>query len=96
VIGREALVNGRPTEIVGIAPKGFHGAFPALVDVQLYLPLSIVAEDQAATPGAYQNGNLFTNRTDRELTVLGMLNPGFTVAQAQSAARLVQARLASQ
>jgi predicted permease len=96
VVGRQALVNGKPTEIIGIAPKGFHGALPSLVDVQLYLPLSIVAEDQAATPGAYQNGNLFTNRTDRELAVLGMLNPGITVAQAQSAARLIQARLASQ
>jgi predicted permease len=96
VVGREALVNGKPTEIIGVAPKGFHGALPSLIDVQLYLPLSIVAEDQAATPGAFQNGNLLTNRTDRELAVLGMLNPGITVAQAQSAARLIQARLASQ
>ncbi len=96
VVGREALVNGKPTEIIGIAPKGFHGALPSLVDVQLYLPLSIVAEDQAAAPGAYQDGNLFTNRTDRELAVLGMLNPGITVGQAQGAARVIQARLAGQ
>jgi predicted permease len=96
VVGRQALVNGKPTEIIGIAPEGFHGALPSLVDVQLYLPLSIVAEDQAAAPGAYANGNLFTNRTDRELSVLGMLNPGVSVTQAQSAARLIQGRLASQ
>jgi putative ABC transport system permease protein len=86
VVGRQALVNGKPTEIIGIAPEGFHGALPSLVDVQLYLPLSIVAEDQAAAPGAYANGNLFTNRTDRELSVLGMLNPGVSVTQAQTAA----------
>ena len=96
VVGRQALVNGKPTEIVGIAPEGFHGAVPSLVDVQLYLPLSIVAEDQAAAPGAYQNGNLFTNRSDRELAILGMLKPGIRVTQAQSAARLIQGRLASQ
>ena len=96
VVGRQALVNGKPTEIIGIAPKGFHGALPALVDVQLYLPLSIVAEDQAAAPGAYQNGNLFTNRTDRELSVLGMLKPDVSVTQAESAARLIQGRLATQ
>jgi len=96
VVGRSALVNGRPTEIIGIAPKGFHGAVPSLIDMQLYLPLSIVAEDQAATPGAYQGGNLFTNRTDRELAVLGMLKPGVSVAQAQSLVRVIQARLASQ
>jgi len=96
VVGQQTLVNGKPTEIIGIAPEGFHGALPALVDVQLYLPLSIVAEDQAAAPGAYQNGNLFTNRTDRELAVLGMLNTSISVAQAQSAARLIQTRLASQ
>lgn len=96
VVGRPALVNGKPTEIIGIAPEGFHGAVPSLIDVQLYLPLSIVAEDQAAAPGAYQNGNLFTNRTDRELVVLGMLKPGISVAQAQNLARLIQARLASQ
>jgi hypothetical protein len=86
VVGRQALVNGKPTEIIGIAPEGFHGALPSLVDVQLCLPLSIVAEDQAAAPGAYANGNLFTNRTDRELSVLGVLNPGVSVTQAQSAA----------
>jgi predicted permease len=96
VVGRSALVNGKPTEIIGIAPEGFHGAVPSLIDMQLYLPLSIVAEDQAAAPGAYQNGNLFTNRTDRELAVLGMLKPGISVAQAQSLVRLIQARLASQ
>jgi predicted permease len=96
VVGRQALVNGKPTEIIGIAPEGFHGALPSLVDVQLYLPLSIVAEDQAAAPGAYANGNLFTNRTDRELSILGMLQPGVSVAQAQSAARLIQGRLANQ
>lgn len=96
VVGRQTLVNGKPTEIVGIAAEGFHGALPSLVDVQLYLPLSIVAEDQAAAPGAYQNGNLFTNRTDRELAILGMLKPGISVTQAQSAARLIQERLAGQ
>jgi len=96
VVGRQALVNGKPTEIIGIAPEGFHGAFPSLVDVQMYLPLSIVAEDQDAAPGAYQNGNLFTNRTDRELGVLGMLKPGSSVAQAQSAVRVIQARLSTQ
>jgi predicted permease len=96
VVGQQALVNGKPTEIIGIAPEGFHGAVPSLIDIQLYLPLSIVAEDQAAAPGAYQGGNLFTNRTDRELVVLGMLKPGISVAQAQSMARLIQSRLASQ
>ncbi len=96
VVGRQALVNGKPTEIIGIAPEGFHGAVPSLIDIQLYLPLSIVAEDQAAAPGAYQSRNLFTNRTDRELAVLGTLKPGITVAQAQGAAHLIQGRLASQ
>lgn len=96
VVGQQALVNGKPTLIVGIAPEGFHGAVPSLIDIQIYLPMSIVAEDQAATPGAYAGGNLFTNRTDREMSVLGMLKPGVTVGQAQSAARLIQGRLASQ
>ncbi len=96
IIGQLVLVNGKPTEIIGIATEGFHGAFPSLVDVQLYLPLSIIAEDQAAAPGTYQYGNLFTNRTDRELNVLGMLKPGIAIKQAQSAARLVQGRLAAQ
>jgi len=96
VVGQQALVNGKPTEIVGIAPEGFHGAVPSLIDIQLYLPISIVAEDQAATPGSYSTGNLFTNRTDRELNVLGMLKPGISVTHAQSAARLIQARLADQ
>jgi len=93
VVGQQALVNGKPTEIIGIAPEGFHGAGPSIVDVQLYLPLSIVAEDELPS---YQNGNLFTNRPSRELGVLGMLNPGVSVARAQVAARTIQERLASQ
>ncbi|MGH9736830.1 MAG: ABC transporter permease [Candidatus Acidiferrales bacterium] len=96
VVGQQALVNGKPTQIIGIAPEGFHGALPSLVDIQLYLPLSIVAEDQAAAPGSFQTGNLFTNRTDRELSVLGMLKPGVSITQAESAARLIQGRLARQ
>jgi predicted permease len=93
VVGQQALVNGQPTEIIGIAPEGFHGAGPSVIDVQLYLPLSIVAEDELPS---YRNGNLFTNRPSRELGVLGMLKPGVSVARAQIAARLIQARLASQ
>jgi putative ABC transport system permease protein len=96
IVGQQVLVNGKPTDIIGVAPEGFHGAQPALVDIQLYLPLSIIAEDQAAAPGTYQYGNLFTNRTDRELNVLGVLKPGITLRQAQSVARLVQGRLAAQ
>jgi len=96
VVGQQALVNGKPTLIIGVVPEGFHGAVPSLVDIQLYLPISIVAGDQAAAPGAYQGGNLFTNRTDRELSVLAMLKPGVTAGQAQSAARLIQGRLAGQ
>ena len=93
VVGQQALVNGKPTEIVGIAPEGFHGIEPSLIDVQLYLPLSIVAEDELPS---YQSGNLFTSRVSRELAVGGMLKPGISVAQAQSMARLIQARLASE
>ena len=93
VVGQQALVNGKPTEIIGIAPPGFHGIQPSLIDVQLYLPLSIVAEDELPS---YLNGNLFTNRPSRELAVLGMLKPGVSVSRAQSAARLIQERLASQ
>jgi len=93
VVGQQALVNGQPTEIIGIAPEGFHGIEPSLVDVQLYLPLSIVAEDELPS---YKTGNLFTNRPSRELAVLGMLKPGVSVARAQIAARLIQGRLASQ
>ena len=96
VVGRQALVNGKPTQVIGVAPEGFHGAVPSLIDIQLYLPLSIVAEDQAAAPGSYQTGNLFTNRTDRELGVLGMLKPSVSITQAESAARLIQARLAQE
>ncbi len=96
VVGRQALVNGKPTQVIGIAPEGFHGAVPSLIDIQLYLPLSIVAEDQAAAPGSYQTGNLFTNRTDRELAVLGMLKPNVSITQAESATRLIQARLAQE
>jgi macrolide transport system ATP-binding/permease protein len=86
-VGKQVLVNGRPATIVGVTPKDFHGTLFAF-DLDGYLPLG------ALKTGA--SNTFWTDRRERELTLLGRLRPGVRVAKAQSLIDLVTARLAIQ
>ncbi|MGH9533887.1 MAG: ADOP family duplicated permease [Terriglobales bacterium] len=76
VVGRSVTVNGAPTTIVGVAPRGFEGMDPG-VEWDLLLPLA----RERATPR-----HAAERRTDFWLTVVARLAPGVSRAQAQAAA----------
>lgn len=88
VIGKQVRVDGKPTVILGVAPKGFRGVYSNL-DLAGYLPLSMMAQQQSS------NG-FWTDRKQRTLTVLGRLDAGVPLVQAQSLANVVAKRLAGE
>ncbi|HUK88819.1 MAG TPA: ABC transporter permease, partial [Blastocatellia bacterium] len=89
VIGRVVEVDGHPATIIGVVDQSFNGPY-SLVEMDLYMPIGV----KAAGVSSFGSTNMFTSRDDREMRVLGTLNPGVTVDQAQSALRVVAGRLA--
>lgn len=88
VIGKQVRVDGNAAVVVGVAPKGFHGV-AANVDMQAYLPLSMMA-------GESRGNGLWTDRSQRVLAVLGRLKSGSSVPQAQSSVNLIATRLSKE
>ena len=88
VIGKHIAVNGRPATIIGVVPPGFHGLLFAF-DMDGYLPLSMMSEGE-------DRNSLWVDRSDRSLMPFARLQPGISLAQAQSAVDVVAKRLAAQ
>lgn len=93
VVGRQILVDGKPATILGVAPKGFGGVF-SILQMDAYLPLNMgpgfgQEPDQGPNGFGYYRGV-------RMLRALGRLNPGVSLAQAQSSFDVAAARLAEQ
>jgi predicted permease len=79
VIGKTLRVNGHPSMIVGVGPKDFLGASPALFVADLWMPLSsgeLVAPELADNALERYDLNMFQ--------FVGRLKPGVTMAQAES------------
>jgi putative ABC transport system permease protein len=75
IVGRNIVLNGRPQTVVGVMPRGFqffvkHGSL-AQEQPQAWLPLTFSAKD----PSFH----------GRYLQAVGLLRPGVTLPQAQSA-----------
>jgi predicted permease len=87
IVGKQALVDGLPVTIIGVARQSFHGTMFAL-DMDGYLPLNMMTAANAA--------GFWTDRTNRSLMVLARLKPDVSVRQAQSAVNVVAERLAQQ
>jgi len=77
IVGKTLVLDGRPTEVVGVMPRGF--AYPAR-DAQLWLP---VRKGSGATQGR-GNNNFF---------VIGRLKDGVSLAAAQAQVEAVAARI---
>ena len=75
IVGRTIDVNGRPFEVVGIAPPDFKGPMP-MMDVPLYFPLMMQRE---IMPGS----DWLERRGSNSLFVTARLRPGRTLEQAQ-------------
>src|ERR1700677_541288 len=86
IVGRKVSVDGRPVTIIGVAPKGFVGAYPIL-SVQGYLPMGMAII--AGNPSDFM-----TNREVRNVPLLARLRPGVSVQQAQAVLTVVSQRLA--
>jgi len=76
VVGRKVLVNRHPLTIIGVAASTFKGIDVGQVP-SMWIPASMSAE---AIPGF----NDLLDRRRRWMQVLGRLNPGVTLQQAQA------------
>ena len=85
IVGKKVSVDGHPVTIVGVAPEGFYGVF-ALVDIQAYMPLGMASIE--GNPSDFTS-----NRGFRQLFVYGRLQPGVSIAKAQSTLNVVGQRL---
>ncbi|HKV81298.1 MAG TPA: ABC transporter permease, partial [Candidatus Sulfotelmatobacter sp.] len=79
VVGKTLQVNGRPCTVVGIGPKNFLGASPALYVADIWIPVTV---DSHLAP-ELENDTL--KRNDLALFhVIGRLKPGMNSERAES------------
>ena len=81
VVGKTVDLNGRPTTIIGVAPKDFHGTF-YIVESDVFAPLGSSVMDA-------ESARTLTDRNDRQLRILGYLKPGVTLEQARAALQVI-------
>ncbi len=87
VIGRVVNLNRQPFTIIGVVPAPFRGSWSAMA-YDFWVPLSMIAE--VRNQGRY----FLTSRGARGWINFARLQPGVSVAQAQAAVSLCDARLA--
>ena len=86
IIGREIRINGRPFEVIGVAPARYRGLFGALLSTRLWIPLA--TEAQLGTPRVVS-----TPRERRRFLVFGRLAAASTIAGASAEVATIAARL---
>jgi len=89
VMSKSVLINGHPVTIIGVAPKGFHGATPAL-DIQGYLPLRMGAVTSDL------ESNFVTDRKSDDVQVIARLKRGVKLGDAQPLLSVIAHRLSTQ
>ena len=78
IVGRTIHVNGLGFTVVGIAPRGFHGAF-ALFAADLWVPMSVYP---TLSTGMFREA--LDVRAFRVFFMVGRLAPGATLAEARA------------
>jgi macrolide transport system ATP-binding/permease protein len=91
VIGKHVEVNGHPVTVVGVAPKGFHGTY-AILDSDGYVPLSAALGSKGMEEDSVQQ--LWSQRGDRSLALLGRLKSGVSLKQAEASLAVTAQQLA--
>lgn len=84
IVGKQVLVDGKAVTVIGVSPKQFTGV-ELFVQPDVYLPLSMMAIE----PGGAAT---WTNRQSRPLEVMGRLEPGVSIRQAQSSFNVMAAQ----
>jgi macrolide transport system ATP-binding/permease protein len=93
VIGKHVEVNGHAVTIVGVAPQGFHGAY-SILDSDGYVPLSAALGSKGMEENSVEQ--LWTQRADRSLSLLGRLKSGVSLKQAQASLTVAARQIAEQ
>lgn len=91
VIGKHVEVNGHPVTVVGIAPGGFHGLY-AILDSDGYVPLSAAIGSKGMEENSVEQ--LWTQRGDRSLSLLGRLKSGVSLEQARASLAVTAQQIA--
>jgi len=79
VVGKSLRVNGYPSTIIGVGPKEFLGASPALFAADVWLPVTV---DARLAPEL--SDNALERRDLTMFHVVGRLRPGMTEAAAEA------------
>src|SRR5262245_13253674 len=85
VVGRSVSVNARSFTIIGVAPRGFHGAEIAYV-AEMWFPMMMLGE-------IVKWGNDLWDRSGQSYMAQGRLKPGVNMAQAEASLKAVMAQL---
>ncbi len=88
VVGRNLVVNGSQTTVVGIAPEGFRGTWAAL-EIDIWTPMSMLERMVPYGVDMERRGNEW-------LDIIGRLKPGVTLSQASSRMQDISNRLAEE
>jgi predicted permease len=89
VVGKKALLDGKPVTIIGVTQKQFSGAYYFL-EMDAYAPIS---QSASATDSFWTARN---ERGKAGLFVIARLKPGVSLRQARESLNLVSAHLAQQ
>ncbi len=89
IVGKTLRINGRMTTVIGVGPKDFLGASPALFVSDLWLPVSV---DAAMAPELA--GNALERRDLTMFQVVGRLRPGISEGSAEAELDAVAQQLA--
>jgi predicted permease len=89
IIGKSLRVNGYPSIVIGVGPKDFLGASPALFVSDLWVPVSV---DARMAPELADNA--LERRDLTMFQVVGRLRPGVTEAAAEAELDAVAQQLA--
>jgi predicted permease len=84
-IGRKVEINGRPFDIVGIAPPGFQG-LDTLMACDIWIPMAMYEQ-------VYPNVAWVNQRRALLFSVAGRLKPGIGIRQAEAALNVIAADL---
>jgi predicted permease len=87
IVGRTVRLSGEPFTVSGVMPAAFR--FPINAPQNSFW--TTIARDNDGTDKAQT-----TNRGDHEMSVIGLLKPGVTIAQANADMSAIAARLAKQ
>jgi predicted permease len=79
LIDKSLIVNGHPATLIGVAPEKFLGASPFLFGADLWVPLSV-----GETIAPELSDNALARRDTALFRVVGRLQPGVTLSQAEA------------